>query len=43
MRRLEEQGAVPVGSTPAQFRQVITTEVTRWRKVVQDNNLKVEG
>ena len=41
-QKLEEQGAVPVASSSEYFRQTIATEVTRWRKVVQDNNLKME-
>ena len=43
IQKLESQGAVPVGSTAEQFMQTIVTEVTRWRKVVQENNLKIEG
>lgn len=39
---LEVEGILMVGSTPAQFRQVISAEVERWRKVVQDNNIKLE-
>ena len=39
---LDKQGSVPVGSTPAQFRQVIATELVRWKKVVDDAGLKLE-
>ena len=39
---LEKQSSIPVGSTPAQFRQWITTELVRWRKVVDDAGLKLE-
>lgn len=39
---LDKQGSVPVGSTPAQFRQTIATELVRWRKVVDDAGLKLE-
>ena len=34
---LEAQGSVPVGSTPTEFRQMITSETLRWRKVVQES------
>ena len=39
---LEAQASVPVGSTPAQFRELLATEIERWRKVVQDNGIKLE-
>ena len=39
---LEAEGIVLVGSTPAQFRQVIADELNRWRKVVQENGIKLE-
>ena len=39
---LEADGAIAVGSTPAQYRQLIVSEVERWKKIVQDNNIKVE-
>ena len=42
MKRMDNEGAELVGSTPEQFRQVIVNETMRWRKVVQDNNIKLE-
>ena len=39
---LEAEGSVMIGSTPAQFRQVIVTETARWRKVGQENGIKLE-
>lgn len=39
---LEPDGWVMVGSTPAQFRQLIVTETERWKKVVQDNGIVAE-
>ena len=39
----EAEGGAPVGSTPAQFRQVIVTETERWKKVVQENGIKPES
>ena len=38
---LEPEGWVMVGSTPAQFRQMIITETERWKKLVQDNGITV--
>ena len=31
-----------VGSTPAQFRKIIEDETVRWRKLIQDNGIKLE-
>ena len=39
---LEADGSNAVGSTPAQLRQLIVTETTRWKKVVQDTGIKLE-
>lgn len=39
---LDKQGSIPVGSTPAQFRQLIATELPRWKKVVDDAGLKLD-
>ena len=39
---LENQGIVMIGSSPAEFGKLIASEVGRWRKVVKDNNIKVE-
>jgi tripartite-type tricarboxylate transporter receptor subunit TctC len=40
--RLEGDGNVVVGSTPAQFRQMLQTEMATWRKVVSENGIKLE-
>lgn len=39
---LSDDGGEPVGSTPEQFRQLISTEIDRWRKVVVKSNMKVQ-
>lgn len=39
---LEAEGSSLVGSTPAQFRQLIVTEIGRWQKIVQEAGIKVE-
>ncbi len=39
----EAEGGAPVGSTPAQFRQLIITETERWKKVVQENGIKPDA
>ena len=37
--QIERQSATAVGSTPAEFRKLIATEVTRWQKVVSDSGI----
>ena len=37
-----EDGTVLVGSTPAEFQQLLVTEINRWRKLVKDNDIKAE-
>ncbi len=39
---LEAEGSTAVGSTPAQFRQLIATETARWQKVVDDNGIRLQ-
>lgn len=40
--QLAAGGSIPVGSTPAEFRQLIITETARWQKVVQETGTKLE-
>ena len=40
--KLDASGAVLVGGTPAEFARLITDEIARWRKVVEDNDIKAE-
>lgn len=39
---MEAEGIRTIGSTPAQLRQLMVTEVERWKKVVQDGNIRLE-
>ena len=41
MKMLDVQAATPVGSTPAQFKQLISTEIARWQKVVDVSGIKL--
>lgn len=41
-RRLESEGAEPVGNTPAEFAQVIASEMERWRTVIRQANVQAE-
>ncbi len=40
--QLDKEGIKPIGSTPAQLRQLMVTEVDRWKKVVTEGNIKLE-
>ena len=42
IKRMDADGADMIGSTPEQFRQAILNETIRWRRVVQDNGIKLE-
>ncbi len=42
IKRMDADGADMVGSTPEQFRQSIVNETLRWRRVVQENGIKLE-
>ena len=42
MKSWEEQGTIPVGSTPEEFRSALATEMEIWKKLVKDNNIKAE-
>ncbi len=39
---LEADGAIMIGSSPEQFRQLIVREVAAWKKVVKDTGIKLE-
>ena len=41
-RALAEEGAEPVGSTPAEFRQLIADDVPRWRQIVRQTGMRME-
>jgi len=40
--KLETMGLEVVASTPAQFDQLVRTEMVKWAKVVKDNHVKVD-
>lgn len=41
-RRLEHEGAVPVGNSPEEFARFVQAEIPRWAKVVQFSGAKPE-
>ena len=42
IKKMDADGAEMFGSTPGHFGQVIATEADRWRRVVQENGIKLE-
>lgn len=40
--QLIAQGAIPVGSTPTQFADLIATDRKRYAKIIQDNKLSAD-
>jgi tripartite-type tricarboxylate transporter receptor subunit TctC len=42
-RQLSTMGIDPLGSTPGEFAAFLRTEIPRWRQIVQDAEVKVEG
>ncbi len=41
-KKLDDQGIVPMGSTPDEFKTFVTEEIARWKKVATDANIKLE-
>ncbi|VTU19398.1 tripartite tricarboxylate transporter substrate binding protein [Variovorax sp. PBL-E5] len=41
-KRLDNEGAIPVGNTPEQFSAFVQSEITRWGKVVKYSGAKPE-
>lgn len=42
VKRLEAEGGIPVGSTPAQFAQFLAVDIPRYRKLVVELGIKAE-
>ncbi|MBS7812881.1 tripartite tricarboxylate transporter substrate binding protein [Roseococcus sp. XZZS9] len=41
--RIEEQGCDVVGSTPEECRRFMEAEITKWGRVITDNNIRVDS
>ena len=41
-KRFNDQGVEVVASSPAEFQQLIASEIAKWGKVVKDANIKIE-
>jgi len=40
--RLSEQGVTPTGSTPEDFRKLISTEIRQWTEVAREAHIQAE-
>ncbi|MET0879671.1 MAG: tripartite tricarboxylate transporter substrate binding protein [Tardiphaga sp.] len=41
-KKLDDQGIVPMGSTPEEFRAFVGEQIALWKKVITDANIKLE-
>jgi tripartite-type tricarboxylate transporter receptor subunit TctC len=41
-KKLDDQGIVPMGTTPDEVRAFVTDEIARWKKVITDAGIKME-
>lgn len=41
-KKLDDQGIVPMGTTPDEFKSFVTAEITRWKKVITDADIKMQ-
>ena len=41
--RISAMGVDPLGGTPEEFAAFLPKEIQRWKQIVQDANVKVEG
>jgi tripartite-type tricarboxylate transporter receptor subunit TctC len=39
---LEKQGVTPTGSTPEEFKELISTEIAQWSEIVREANIQPE-
>jgi tripartite-type tricarboxylate transporter receptor subunit TctC len=42
LKKLDENGAVPIGNTPAEFKAQIQREVAKWKRVVEQKKISLE-
>lgn len=42
MRRLENLGTEPVGSSPQQFKTLVKSEITKWAKLIKSTGMRVD-
>ena len=41
-KRIKDLGAEPIGGTPQEFASFIQSEISKWRKVIQDAGVRLE-
>ena len=40
--RAMQEGATPIGSTPAEFQQFVQSEIVKWTRIIQQAGIKLE-
>jgi tripartite-type tricarboxylate transporter receptor subunit TctC len=40
--RAMQEGATPIGSTPAEFQQFVQSEIVKWTRIIQEAGIKLE-
>jgi len=43
VKLLADDGGIPMGGAPVEFRKLIASEIERWKKLVKDNNIKTDS
>ena len=43
IKMMAEDGGVPIGGSPEDFRKHIVAEIERWKKLVRENGIKPES
>jgi tripartite-type tricarboxylate transporter receptor subunit TctC len=42
LKKLDENGALPIGNSPAEFKAQIQREVAKWKRVVDQKKISLE-
>jgi tripartite-type tricarboxylate transporter receptor subunit TctC len=40
--RATQEGATPIGSSPAEFQQFLQREIAKWTRIIQEAGIKVD-
>jgi tripartite-type tricarboxylate transporter receptor subunit TctC len=42
-KRMQDLGSIPVGSTPDELARYLQAEMAKWRPVIRDANIRLDG
>jgi tripartite-type tricarboxylate transporter receptor subunit TctC len=40
--RAAQEGATPIGNTPAEFERFVRAEIVKWTRIIQQSGIKLE-